>query len=173
MPNVNRLEKTLRFLDDMYSSRQTSEDLEEAVIFSKLAVLEFCGWVEMTIDDIVRCAVQVSLPTEADRMPLEIQIKKTSGFDYHRHVTPLLVSAMGSIRFAELEKSLETEALLDQFKGILNSGEFVKMRHRAAHTYIDGVQRNYDAPSSILGKLNQISPILDRLRILCSEVSEE
>jgi len=169
MPDVERLKKTLQFLDTMYQEHQTSDDPEEAVAFAKLAVLEFCGWVEMTIDDIAREAVQVSLPTEADRKPLEALIKGTHGFDYSSHVSPLLISAIGSVRFSVIERTMEQEAVLERFKGILNTAEFNRMRNRAAHTFNDGTQRNYDAPSSILGKLRQISPLMDRMRELCRE----
>lgn len=169
MPDVDRLKKTLKFLDAMYQLHQTSEDPEEAVAFSKLAVLEFCGWVEMTIDDIARKAVHVSLPAEADRKPLENLIKNTSGFNYSSHVTPLLVSAIGSIRFSVIERTMEDEALLERFRSILNTSEFSRMRNRAAHTFNDGTQRNYDAPSSVLGKLQQIAPLMDRMRELCRE----
>ena len=103
MPDVERLKKTLQFLDTMYQEHQTSDDPEEAVAFAKLAVLEFCGWVEMTIDDIAREAVQVSLPTEADRKPLEALIKGTHGFNYSSHVSPLLISTIGSVRFQLLK----------------------------------------------------------------------
>ena len=169
MASVERLQKTLQFLDSMYQAHQTSEDPEEAVAFAKLAVLEFCGWVEMTIDDIARCAVIVSLPAEEDRKPLEALIKDTSGFDYSRHVTPLLVSALGSVRFSVVENTMREEALLDRFRSVLNSAEFSRMRNRAAHTFNDGTQRNYDAPSSVLGKLQQIAPLMERMRELCRE----
>lgn len=169
MPDVERLRKTLRFLDVMYQQHQTSEDPEEAVAFAKLAVLEFCGWVEMTIDDIARGAVQVSLPAEVDRKPLEALIKGTHGFNYSSHVSPLLVSAIGSVRFSAIERTMENEAVLERFKGILNTTEFNRMRNQAAHTFNDGAQRNYDAPSSVLGKLQQISPLMDRMRELCRE----
>ena len=169
MPDVERLKKTLRFLDAMYQQHQTSEDPEEAVAFAKLAVLEFCGWVEMTIDDIARGAVNVSLPAESDRKPLETLIKTTSGFNYSSHVTPLLVSAIGSVRFSVIERTMENEALLERFRSILNTAEFNRMRNRAAHTFNDGTQRNYDAPSSVLGKLQQIAPLMERMRELCKE----
>lgn len=169
MPDVDRLKKTLLFLDGMYQAHQTSEDPEEAVAFAKLAVLEFCGWVEMTIDDIARCAVILSLPAETDRKPLEALIKSTSGFNYSTHVTPLLVSAIGSVRFSEIERKMRDEALLERFSSILNTAEFNRMRNQAAHTFNDGTQRNYDAPSSVLGKLQQIEPLMERMRVLCRE----
>jgi hypothetical protein len=169
MESAARLRKTLQFLDSMYQRHQTAEDPEEAVAFAKLAVLEFCGWVEMTIDDIARSAVSASLPTVGDRKPLEALIKATSGFDYSRNVTPLLVSALGSVRFSIVENTMKEEALLDMFKNTLNSTDFIRMRNCAAHTFNDGTQRNYDAPSSVLGKLQQIAPLMDRMRMLCRE----
>jgi hypothetical protein len=172
MPDINRLKKTLGFLDQKYLEHLTADDPEEAVAFSKLAVLEFCGWVEMTIDDIARCAVRYSLPNEEDRKPLEKLIKDTSGFDYERNVTPLLLYAMGSKKFSALETKLRQEYVLERFKLILNSTDFKTMRNRAAHTFIDGTQRNYDAPSAVMGKLQQIAPILDRLKELCGEEPE-
>ena len=169
MPDIERLRKTLQFLDGMYQQHQVSEDPEEAVAFSKLAVLEFCGWVEMTIDDIARSAVCVTLPELEDRKPLERLIKTTSGFNYEKHVIPLLVTAIGSTRFSVIERTLIDEAVLDQFKSILNSSDFTRMRNRAAHTYNDGTQRNYDAPSAVIGKLAQIAPLLERMKALCKE----
>lgn len=169
MSDVERLKKTLLFLDEMYQTHQISEDPEEAVAFAKLAVLEFCGWVEMTIDDIARSAVSISLPSADDRKPLEEIIKSTSGFHYSRHVTPLLVTAVGSVRFSIVERTMKDEAKLERFGSVLNSADFVRMRHRAAHTFNDGTQRNYDAPSAILGKLQQIAPLMDRIRELCRE----
>ena len=169
MANVERLKKTLRFLDRMYLDHQSSDDPEEAVAFAKLAVLEFCGWVEMTIDNIARQAVCVSLPEESDRKPLESLIKKTSAFGYAQDITPILVAAIGSVRFAAFEKTLLEEGVLSQFESVLNTTEFIRMRNRAAHTFNDGTQRNYDAPSAILGKLGQIAPLMEKMRELCKE----
>ena len=168
MPDVSRLNKTLDFLDRLYNEHITSEDSEEAVAFSKLAVIEFCGWVETTIDDIARSSVIVSLPASSDRSSLENLIKDTSGFDYKRHVTPLLTHSIGIVKYTQIEETLKQEGLLDQFTTVLNA-EFKKMRNRAAHTFLDGTQRNYDAPSLIKGKVLQIYPMLERMRALCSD----
>lgn len=172
MPDIERLEKTLRFLDGMYQQHEVSDDPEEAVAFSKLAVLEFCGWIEMTIDEIARSAVCITLPKLDDRKPLEQLIRNTSGFNYEKHVIPLLVTAIGSTRFSVIEKTLKDEAVLDQFKGILNSNDFTTMRNRAAHTFNDGTQRNYDAPSAVIGKLRQVAPLFERIKDLCKEVPQ-
>jgi|GEM_PF-3076353 len=169
MANIERLRKTLRFLDKMFLDHQSAEDAEEAVAFAKLAVLEFCGWVEMTIDDIARKAVCISLPEDHQRAPLEELIKKTSAFGYKNNITPIMVAAIGSVRFAAFEQTLRNEGVLSQIEGVINSAEFINMRNRAAHTFNDGTQRNYDAPSAILGRLDQVAPLLDRMRALCRE----
>jgi hypothetical protein len=167
MIDSGRLKKTLSFLDRNFLEHQTAEDPEEAVAFAKLAVLEFCGWVEMTIDDIAREAVRGSLPTEGDRRHLETLIKNISGFDYEQHVAPIFVASVGSVKFSAIEQTMMKDGILDRFKLILNSRDFKTMRNRAAHTFNDGVQRNFDAPSTVLGKLREIEPILDRIRQLC------
>lgn len=168
MSDVSRLNKTLDFLDRLYNEHITSEDSEEAVAFAKLAVIEFCGWVETSIDDIARSSIVISLPTSNDRASLEDLIKNTSGFDYKRHVTPLLTHSIGIVRYTQVEETLKQEGLLEQFTTVLNA-EFKRMRNRAAHTFLDGTQRNYDAPSSIKGKVSQVSPMLVRMRDLCEE----
>lgn len=172
MPDVHRLNQTLEFLDNLYNQHLTSEDSEESVAFSKLAVIEFCGWVETTIDDIARSSVLISLPTASDRPSLEKLIQDTSGFDYKRHIIPLLAHSIGIVKYTQVEETLKEEGLLEQLTTTLNS-EFKKMRNRAAHTFLDGVQRNYDAPSLIKGKVTQILPVLDRLRSLCEELDDD
>ncbi len=168
MLNSDRLIKTLSFLDAKYQEHLSSEDSEEAVVFAKLAVIEFCGWLEMSFDIIARKSVCVSLPNETDQTYLTEKIEKNYGFTYKTHTAPLLVHAMGLVKFIDIEKTLEEEGKLGQLKTIINK-PLKKNRDKAAHTFLDGTQRNYDAPSLIIGQLMQLIPIMDRLTELCEE----
>ena len=56
------IENNLDQLDKRYVKSKTSRD---ASYYSKLAILELCGWIEMSIDDcIVRSANRILKDTE-------------------------------------------------------------------------------------------------------------
>lgn len=50
------IRNTLDSLDSKYNSALTSSDPNEPVFYSKMAVLEYCGWIEEALDKIaIRC----------------------------------------------------------------------------------------------------------------------
>ncbi|RLA52351.1 MAG: hypothetical protein DRR42_07810 [Gammaproteobacteria bacterium] len=54
------ISKTLSALDKRY----TNSDSEGSIFFAKLAVLEYCGWIEESLDDVVHRAVKGKLKTQ-------------------------------------------------------------------------------------------------------------
>lgn len=153
------IEQTLKELDTKYNNSIVSTNPNEATYYSKLALLEYCGWVEETLDDIVRRSVKNKLKTNGFRQMMEYGIiGNTYGFQYKKHFRPMLCRSMGIVRLEKLEMLI---SLTGEKDIIENEFEAVKsLRNDAAHTWIVGVTKTYPAPSQILGRLRKVYPVL-------------
>jgi hypothetical protein len=70
----------LRSLDYSYRHAKTAKD---AQFFAKLAILELCGWIEESMDDIILRWGRKQLKETANLNYCEKDIvKRTYGFDY-------------------------------------------------------------------------------------------
>ena len=79
----------LTTLDRKYRNSTTTK---ESLFYSKLAVLELCGWIEESMDDIVLRCARRHLKDQAniDYVHEDI-VKRTYGFDYQRHFRRMLM----------------------------------------------------------------------------------
>ena len=161
MIKSGRIRKSLRFLDQEYNRYFRDADKERPVLFAKMAVLEYCGWLEESFDEIAKNGVQKKLRTAMRRHILEKKIEETYGFSYKGKVQPLLAFKLGTVRLLEVEKQLSRDGSLDRLKSHL--GTMKKMRDEAAHTYISGRTSHFQAPSVILADFEQIKNILKKL----------
>ncbi len=162
MKSKVEIEKLLNELDNFYNQPYCSN--EHAQLYSKIALLELCGWLEVTLDEIVKnYALDTAVPKLTKPKNVEYLkenvIRKTSGFKYDRNFRPMLIHTIGIIGVEKLEK--ECEADLQNLKSVL--GTIEKERDVAAHTSIAGVTSTYDSPSVIKNKLNQLCPILEKI----------
>ena len=155
---TSRIRDSLHFLEQQYSLHVGSKQRERPIMFAKLAVLEYCGWLEESFDDIARNCVRSKLRTKKSRDILEARIKRTNGFVYDTHIRPLIGFALGTVRLLRLEKELTRNGSLDVLKTNLESMNH--LRNRAAHTFTKGTTSSYDAPSAIIRNFDQTSPIL-------------
>jgi hypothetical protein len=133
-----------------------------AILFSKLAIIEFCGWIEETFDDIL-IAYCFNLSPAYLKFYKEEVIDNNYGFHYERNFRPMLLKTIGIGNLESLENCLENHfAFLSTFKSIL--GSFSKSRNSAAHTYTKiGVTNKYDAPSIVISNIKKITPILEKI----------
>lgn len=161
MLNTKRIERTLRFLDREYNRQISSGDRERPTIYSKLGVLELSGWVEESFDEIARNGVRQRLRTTRSRDVLERKITGTHGFTYKRHSRELLAVALGSIALLKIEKTLARDGSLEKLKSEL--GNLNSQRKTAAHTFVKGTTKSFDAPSVTLARYYRIKPVLLRL----------
>ena len=68
----------------------------EALLFSKLATLELCGWIEVSMDDIVLRHSRRTLREPVNRAFCEKRIvKPIYGFDYDIHFRKMLMGLIG------------------------------------------------------------------------------
>ena len=117
----------------------------EAIFLSKMAILELCGWIELSFDEIVvkcakknlRCAATVN-SYEKDT------VRRTYGFEYDKHFSNMLIRLIGLIHFESIESRIDQQKLAN-LKAALNTLKVA--RDREAHTYVKGTTRTIMAPS--------------------------
>jgi len=141
---------TLNELERLYNN---SSSQKKSVYYSKLAVIELCGWIEGSMDDIIE--------TNKRYVKNDI-ITPTHGFHYKSHFRPMLMKSVGIVALEKLEHKLENGgAKITILKSTL--GRLRGHRNDAAHTFIKGVTNTFDAPSMIKNDFNSIYPILKEI----------
>lgn len=144
MPQL--IEDSLRVLDTWYNEPSVGNDRPK--LLSKLAMLELCGWIEETFDELIR---EVDRSTINDsKWVSECVIKKTSGFTYASHLRPMLVKLIGEVLTRRVEDDMASnhDGDLDRMKLLLSS-LWVK-RCDLAHADVAAnvaSQVKFDAPS--------------------------
>ncbi len=90
--------KTLNRLDKLYNDSTTDD---KKIFYSKLALIELCGWIEETMDDIVlRCAKRCLKSPANQKFIKDEIIKPNSNFQYEA-----LRKMLSLIPFTEYENS--------------------------------------------------------------------
>lgn len=150
-------------LEVKYNSDITT-NLQHAILDSKLAIIEFCGWIEQTFDEILvdYCANKL---IKSDYLIFHQQkiIEPNYGFHYEKNFRGMILKTIGINNLESIEDCLENySAFLSTFKSIL--GTFTVSRNKAAHTYTPrGALPSYDTPSIVLNNTNLITPILQKI----------
>lgn len=141
----------LHQLDRRYCDSKSPKD---ALYFSKLALLELCGWFEESMDDIVmRCAIR-HLKESSNRTYCEEQVvERTWGFDYQKNFRFMLIRLIGLIAVEKIERQVD-QAVRSQMVSSLNT--LKAERDREAHTHLRGSMRVISAPSVTNGHLAPI-----------------
>ena len=146
MKTISRtsIHQNLKSLDVLYRNAPTTK---KALFYSKLALLELCGWVEETMDSVVRsCACRKLRDLENRKLIEQDAIKRTHSFSYQTHFRRMLTNVIGLHGVERVECHIDSTKL-DAFKVML--GNLKSRRDEHAHTYL-GMTRTLDAPSVIL-----------------------
>ncbi len=131
-----------------YNKKYLSSGKLEALVYSKIAILELCGWIELSMDDMVRTCAKKNLKSAPYLKHVEKQIIwKTWGFDYEADFKDMIVRLVGLIVFEKIESKL-TSSDLQKFKAAL--GTLKTIRNSEGHTYLKGLTRNIIAPSATM-----------------------
>ena len=154
MVNIAPITSTINELDSLYNANSA-----QATYFSKLALIELCGWIEQTMDSIILdyATLKLSNPQNITFVEKNI-VNNTYGFHYESHFRPMLMKVVGIIKLELIETALQSTgefATLCSQLGTLKSN-----RDRVAHTTITGITHSYDSPSRIKNYLSVIHPIL-------------
>ena len=120
---------------------------KQALYLSKLAILELCGWIELSVDDLIeRHAMRhLNKPRNCKYVRDDI-IKRNSGFDYESNFRHMMMRTIGIITLEEIETAIGP-AVIAPFSAQL--GNLKTARNRLAHTYVKGTGAtlSVDAPS--------------------------
>lgn len=136
------IRSNLNQIDNLYK-KSTSNKV--ASYFSKLAILELCGWIEESMDEIVRRCVYRRLKDSTNIQFVEDTIiQRTYGFEYKRYFRNMLLQVLGIINLEKLECELDKRKF-SQMQSTLDT--LKTCRDREAHTHLKGATRRLDAPS--------------------------
>lgn len=143
--------RNLQSLEKLYLNGRTPM---AALFYSKLSILELCGWIEESMDGIVRCCAKRSLKDKANREFVEDEIiRRTYGFEYKRHFRRMLIQVVGLTEVERLEKRMDSSKL-QLMKSALGSLQLP--RDVEAHTHLKGITRRLDAPSVTKARFFQV-----------------
>jgi hypothetical protein len=146
------IEENLKLLDRAYKKEK---DAKRATYFSKLAILELCGWIEISMDGLVldHCTRKVKL--QKNIKLVETNVKKTYGFDYEQHFRKMIIQLVGVAACEKIERSVDVAAKA-KMESHLTSLKTI--RDKLAHTYIEGTvaASSIDSPSVTRARLHDI-----------------
>lgn len=152
MVNYVDIENTLKNLDSTYLASMSDPFLP--ILLSKTALIEFSGWIEQSMDQILYDYLNSHL-YETDIIEyIKGQIKKNHGFRYKDNILRILSTTIGGYNLENVLDKIDVSL----FESILN--EYSKKRNNAAHTHTAGTTTTYDTPSVILNAFKRIKPII-------------
>jgi hypothetical protein len=142
--------KNLKAINSKYIASKTAMD---GLFFSKLSVLELCGWIESSIDDMISRSIRCNI-TDPDYQKIGIDgLKQIYGFQFERNFRKVIISSVGVIGLYKIESKID-EVEKDSLKRLLN--KLTIDRNSLAHTYIKGVTHQIDAPSITISHFHEI-----------------
>ena len=116
----------------------------EAPYYSKLAIIEACGWIEESMDDIIRGCAKKHLKETKNLNYVEKLVKHTYGFHYEDNFRDMLIQIIGIIKLEILEQIIDRYKFTQMTSSL---GALKQRRDDLAHTYIKGTTPTIDAPS--------------------------
>lgn len=143
----------IKKLDQLYNSSPTVE----ATYYSKLAIIELCGWIEFSMDNIVEYFANKHIKTQPLKDSFKSLKDNNNGFDYKHNFRKMLSQTIGMHNMEKLELSINRTGNVNILDATLNN--LKNLRNDAAHTYID-TTKTYQAPSVTKSQLELIYPIL-------------
>ena len=149
---------TLTKLDELYSKTGDADMLK---LYSKISVLEFCGWLEITMDEIVFSFSDRRLTLKDYKQECKEIVKETKGFVYDSHFRKLVYKIIGLYNLEKIETKIEKDIL------ILNQETTLLWEERVilAHTYTNPTRSFKTTPSTVLnGHLKKVLPILKTIQ---------
>ncbi|MEN3930555.1 hypothetical protein WJT86_05690 [Microvirga sp. W0021] len=146
------ISENLNHLDQAY---RRESDPKKATYYSKLAILELCGWIEVSMDKIILSHGRKKVKFPKNTKFIETNVKQTYGFEYEKHFRKMLISLIGIVDCENIESRVNSTVkthLEVQLKNLK------LIRDNLAHTYLQGSpgQSTIDAPSTTKARLDDI-----------------
>ena len=136
MVNYQYIENTLVNLDSTYLNSMSDPILP--ILLSKTALIEFSGWIEQSIDQILYDYLDNHIIDDNMNKYIRNQIRKNYGFKYENNILKILSITIGAYN---LENVLD-RININQFKTLVDG--YSDKRNNAAHTHTAGTTTTYD-----------------------------
>lgn len=135
------IESNLKRIENKFNRSRSNK---ESLFYSKMAILELCGWIEESMDDIVlRCGYRNLNQRCYKEFVKDDIVKPIYGFKYNEHFKSMLVNLIGLITYEKVEKAVD-QIKLQKLKSTL--GSLTTVRNAEAHTHIK-TTRSINAPT--------------------------
>lgn len=156
MINFIDIENTIKELEILYSN---STNTLHQILYSKLAILEYCGWLEDSFDIIADEYITRNVLTSGNQQYIrKISIENNYGFSYENNLRPMLSKVIGFPILEFVENDLESDhGKFTLMKSYIDF--FLRQRRNAAHK-ATSVTMVYDTPSVVLSYFTKLKPIL-------------
>ncbi len=135
------IQKNLKALEKLYNGTTSTA---KGLLYSKLAILELCGWIEESMDNIVRMCCHRIIKDKKEHKEIDQIIKRNSGFEYDLHFRNMLTHVIGRTGVIKLEKEIDPKKF-QVLKATLST--LKTSRDTEAHTHTKGITKRLDAPS--------------------------
>lgn len=112
---------------------------------AKLYCLEGCGWIESWVDDFILRLGDERIGCQKHRKVLADNVKRTYGFEYERHLRPLLINISGLRAVCLAEAAMDPGVLAKMIASLENLKSW---RDKHAHTDSLGTTSMLVAPSA-------------------------
>lgn len=144
---------TIKRLDVLYNGAPNPE----ATYYSKLAIIELCGWIEHSMDNIAEHFAKKKLKTQPFKDSFKALKDHNYGFEYKKNFRKMLIQTIGLHNMEKIEVKLNYTGSITILDSTLDT--LKTLRNDAAHTFI-GATTTYQAPSVTKSQLETIYPIL-------------
>lgn len=156
MVDYTSIENTLKRLDTEYTAQIA--DPQMPILFSKLALIEFCGWIEESFDTILYEYIDRRIIDNTCKTMIKKIILKNYGFKYENHIFKMVSTVLGVNNW---ENIIDTLSYVDQqnFENLLM--RYSEGRNKAAHTHTPiGTTTSFNSPSIVLNDFYKIKSII-------------
>ncbi len=146
-----KIENTLKQLDTAFQNSLTDPYLP--ILLSKTAVIEFSGWIEDSLDQMLHDYLNNHICEPTIIKYIKEQIKTNYGFQYEKNVLKIISITIGAYHLENILDKINVtlfQSILDQYS---------RIRNTAAHTHIVGTTNTFNAPSTVLNDFIRIKPI--------------
>ena len=142
--------ENLRMLEILYTNSPTDR---ERLFYSKLAILELCGWTEECMDTIIGECKNRKVQDDGIKKYLDDVVTNNWGFDYSRNFRSMLFQVIGAVGVEILEKSVDQI----KFQVFCSALATLKTPRRSlAHTHITGTTTTINAPSWTIAQFSHV-----------------
>lgn len=155
MIDARALKESLRRINEQFNLPGVDSHL--ARLYSKLAFLEYCGWLEDSMDAVVEQSTLPYLSSEVFKKTFQNKVTKYTSFKYSDFLE-MLIFSVGMIGAEKIVRAMGSD--IDVFQGLISH---VGNRNTLAHTHTSEQTPQVQSPSTIIGWVEKIEPILQNL----------